>query len=112
MPTIDYRLGDAGALGFAATNPDGTNMDLTGLGLRMRIAISDGYLVLPAVPETGQEIMIDGVIRTDATVVSVPFAADTIMLTPRLYQFVIEANDGSGWREMHADDHYLNVVRL
>lgn len=112
MATIDYRIGDAGALGFAATNPDGSNMDLSGLGLRMRIQTPDGYLILPAEGLTGQEIMIDGVVRTDATVVSIPVAATAIVLEPRLYPAVVEANDGSGWRQMTAEDIFINVERF
>ena len=112
MPTIDYRLGDTGVLGFAATNPDGSNMDLAGLGLRMRIATTDGYITLPAIADADEVIMVGGEVRQGAAVVAVPVADDAIMLTPRLYRFAIECNDGTGWRAMSDDDHFLNVVRF
>ena len=113
MATVEYRLGDAGSLGFAATNPDGSNMDLTGLSLRMRIQTPDGYQILPAVALTGQEIMVNGVVRTDAALVSVDVAPGVIDLSPRLHRFAIEMNDGTGWREMDVDDDlYINVVRF
>lgn len=113
MATVEYRIGDAGSLGFAATNPDGSNMDLAGMSLRMRIQVPDGYQILPAFALTGQEIMVNGVVRTDAALVSVDVAPGVIDLSPRLHRFAIEMNDGSGWREMDADEElYLNVVRF
>ena len=93
MATVEYRLGDAGSLGFAATNPDGSNMDLTGLSLRMRIKTPDGYQILPAVALTGQEIMVNGVVRTDAVIVSVDVAPGVINLSPRLHRFSEENPD-------------------
>lgn len=113
MATTVYRSGEAGTLGFRVTDPQtGGPWDASGLGARMVIYLPGADLVIAGQWLTGQQILINGAVTEDATVMAFTISTETIPLAPNLYRAALQIEDGaSGWRTLPDGDFNLEVRR-